>query len=291
MIDAIIAFSLLASAITANKLALCAFPATFFVAIRMLIAGICLTCYGIFMHRLSWKRIRYDIIKIMLIAIATTFVPSLLKAYALRGLTSSKAALFGSLDPFVTALYAYFLWNEKLSYRQWLGIFFGFSATLLLIALTTCEQPIAAWITISWPEIAALAAVFISRYGWIEAQAILKTKEYKPAELNGLLMCAGGLYALIGSYFAGQIYNNPTLWSTPVLIAIGYTIIVGNIIAYTLYGYLLKNHSATYVSLASLLVPLCVHFYGFFILAEPFSPIFFVSLGLMFCGMVLFSGR
>jgi drug/metabolite transporter (DMT)-like permease len=291
MIDAIITFSLLASAITANKLVLCALPATFFVAIRMLVAGFFLTAYGFFTKRLSWHFIKEDLLKIMIIAVATTFIPSLLKAYALRGLTSSKAALFGSLDPFVTTLYAYVLWHEKLSYKQWFGIICGFVAALLLITMTSCEQPLAAWLKISLPELAALAAVFISRYGWIEAQAIIKAQTYRPAELNGLLMCAGGLYAFLSAYFAGEMYSTATLWSPAVLIALGYTIVVGNIIAYTLYGYLLKHHSATYVSLASLLVPLFVHFYGFFILGEPLSPVFFASLLVMFIGLLFFSGK
>ena len=47
------------------------------------------------------------------IALLTMLVPALFKAYALKNMLTSKAAFIASLDPFVTALYSYFFWNER----------------------------------------------------------------------------------------------------------------------------------------------------------------------------------
>lgn len=291
MIDAVIAFALLASAISANKLVLCAMPATLFVAVRMLSAGALLLLYTAWKDtKLTYQDLKRDFFKIIIIAITTNFIPSLLKAYALKGLASSKAALLGSLDPFVTALYGFMLFGERLSRKQWLGILVGFMGAFILIITTSCtEESLRAWWIFSYPELAALSAVAVSRLGWIEAQKLLKAERFKPTELNGFTMVAGGFYALGSAWYAGQI--TPVAWTMPVVCALIYTIVVGNVIAYSLYGYLLKRHSSTYVSLAGLMIPLFVHCYGPVVLGEPLSPIFFCSLGCMFFGLWLFSGK
>lgn len=288
MIDALVAFALLASAITANKIVLCVIPATFFVALRMLAAGILLIGYHWYTATLApFNQIKKDILNLMAIAAAVTFITSFLKAYALRGMISSKAALIGSLDPFVTACYTYLLFNEKYSSRQWLGIVLGFIGAVIVL-LQNC--PGAGWLSISYPELAAFAAVCISRFGWIEAQKLLKKDAYSPSNLNGLLMIIGGIYALISAFYLSEI-TTALHWSWPVIIALAYTIIIGNVVAYSLYGYLLKRHSAMYVSLAGLLIPLFVHFFGPIVIGEPLSAVFFVALGCMFVGLWLFSGK
>lgn len=285
MIDALIAFALLASAITANKIVLCAIPATYFVALRMLSAGFLLLIY--YYSATEQRIVTKDLSKLCVIAAATTFIPSLLKAYALRELISSKAALLGALDPFVTALYAFVLWGEHLNKRQWFGIMLGFLSICSMSVIHACQTTAHAWLFFSYGELAALAAVFVSRAGWIGAQGLLKAERYTPPFLNGVLMILGGCYALISAFFAGEIVA--VVWSWPVFLALSYTIIVGNIIAYSLYGYLLKRHSVTYVALASLLIPLFVHLYGPIIIGEPLSLTFFVAFTFMLGGLYIFT--
>lgn len=285
MLDAFIVFALLASAITANKIVLCALPATYFVALRMLIAG-CLL-YGYCILTSVERIVSKDLMKLASIAAATTFIPSLLKAYALRQLISSKAALLGALDPFVTALYAYILWKEQLGRNQWLGIAIGFLSVVIVSIMQECGPIDRTWLFFSSGELAALAAVFISRAGWIGAQSLLKAERYSPPFLNSLLMILGGCYALFSAHLAGEIVA--VSWTLSLVIALAYTIIIGNIIAYSLYGYLLKAHTVTYVALASLLVPIFVHLYGPIIVGEPLSPIFFAACGSMLIALYIFT--
>ena len=284
-------FALLASAITINKLILVTLSPTFFVALRMLASGALLIGYHSYASpRLRFKYIQDDIITILLIAFCATFVPSVLKAYALKYMVSSKAAFLGSLDPFITAFYAYILWNERLKISQILGIALAFMGTSLVLFMNSPqEQTLTAWWVFSYPELAAIAAVFILRYGWILAQKLLKAERYMPSELNGIIMFIGGLYALLASVYFNEcdFCTIPRTWEFFALFS--YTVIVGNIIAYTIYGYSLKHYNVTLVSLAGLSVPLWVHLYGPIILGEKLSLLFFVALAIMAAGLALFN--
>lgn len=291
MIDLLVTFALIASGTTANKYLLAYVPPTFFTALRMLAAGLLLVGYHVVRSpRLSPHYIRPDLRILFTISFFTTFIPSALKAFALKYLVSSQAALLGSIDPFVTALYAYLLLGERLSWPKIVGLCGGTFGIMIQIVSTRNEAfPFIG--ALSWPEIAVFANVLLSRYGWIRAQSLLRAERYKPSELNGIMMLAGGFYALILAYMLGEcgwcaVPNTPQFWGT-----VFYTVIIGNIIAYTLYSTMLHKHSATLVSLAGLTVPLFVHLYGPFIVGEPLSLSFFISLAIVTLSLAIFYGN
>lgn len=288
MIDIIITFALIASGTTANKYLLLYLPPTFFTALRMLSAGLILAGYHAFWSpRFTKEYLRADIKLLFGISFFTTFIPSALKAFALKYLNSSQASLLGSIDPFVTALYAYILLGETLSWPKIIGLCGGTAGIMYQIISTKNEAyPLVG--SISWPEIAVFANVLLSRYGWIRAQKLLRAERYKPSELNGIMMIAGGFYALILAALLGEcgwcaVPNTASFWISGV-----YTIVIGNIIAYTMYSTMLRKHSATLVSLAGLTVPLFVHLYGPFIVGEPLSLRFFISLGIVAVSLAIF---
>lgn len=288
MIDLIVTFALIASGTTANKYLLTYLPPTFFTALRMLSAGAILVGYHAFSSpRFTKEYLRTDLKLLFGISFFTTFIPSALKAFALKYLNSSQASLLGSIDPFVTALYAYILLGETLSWPKIIGLCGGTAGIMYQIVSTKNEAfPLIG--ALSWPELAVFANVLLSRYGWIRAQKLLRAERYKPSELNGIMMIAGGFYALVLAASLGEcgwcaVPNTPTFWISGI-----YTIIIGNIVAYTMYSTMLRKHSATLVSLAGLTVPLFVHLYGPFMVGEPLSLRFFISLGIVAISLTIF---
>ena len=97
MFELFFGFALLASAITTNKIILSyAIQPTFFVALRMLAASLCLLSYS-YLRSTTFRfaNIKKDLFTVARIAFLTTALPSMLKAYALQNLASSKAAFLG----------------------------------------------------------------------------------------------------------------------------------------------------------------------------------------------------
>lgn len=290
MVLLFLCFALLASAITANKLILAFLPPMLFVGIRMVCAGILLFIFNYHRsHRLRLSYLKQDLGKIVLLSAITTFIPSLLKAYALKYLLSSIAAFLGSFDPFFTAFYAYFMFQERLTFKKLLGLLLGFSGIMFLL-ISNCSLAIffGGISCASYPELAALGAAAISRLGWMNVQGMLKRERYTPAEINSLLMIFGGVLALIGSWL-NESYLEINL-SQPITLTLllAYTVIIGNVIAYTLYAYLLKHYSATLVALTGFSVPLFVTLYGYLFLGEPVTIYYFGALAITFCGLLLF---
>ncbi|MBA3954000.1 DMT family transporter [Candidatus Dependentiae bacterium] len=309
-------FALLASAISTNKLILYILPPLFFVGIRMLLAGFILISYLIYSKQLvSRSVLKKHWFELCIATACTTYAPSLLKAYALQLLPSSKAAFFGTLDPFVTALYAYLLWREKLTIKKTIGMFFGFLGACVLLTSRTCvEEQLRALSFISYPELAALGAVVIGRYGWITVQRLLKNNIFSPVQINSITMVGSGVLSLLSSlclekspelfnpglyyskvcselslytFFNKFFYlNNSQVFFFVALIA--YTILVGNVISYTLYATVLKRYTATFIALTSFSVPLFVQLYGWLFLQEQLSLYFFVACLLTFIGLILF---
>lgn len=289
MIQIFIGFALLASAITANKFLLFYLSPFFLVGLRMLPAGIILL---IITHHRSLKSRLPNLVAyalpLLCIALLTTFIPSWCKAYALQQLPSWKAAFIGSLDPFVTAIYSYLLWQERLTLKKIGGISLGFVGALIICFKPGLSVDLGQFVTVSLPELVAFAAVLTGRYGWIMAQKLLKKHRYSPAELNGIIMTASGLLALPVSWFTEQSWNLHAFAQTPVLFALAYTIIVGNVIAYTIYAYNLKNYSANFVSLAGFSIPFFVSLYGWALLGEQLTYAFVAAACVTLVGVYLF---
>ncbi len=318
MFDVFFGFALLATSTVANKYALAVLPLSLMVGLRMFGAGIILLAYyRKKTHRLKFEYFKHDLGILLLVSLLTMLIPALFKAYALKNMLASKSAFIASLDPFVTALYSYLLWKEHLTYKKIIGIILGFSGTLILLFSTTkgAEQNLMAWSIFSYPEIAAFLAMAIGRMGWMIVQQLLKKERYSAGELNGLLMTSSGVMAfspilfetlmLILSYIPGigplitqaQLYDthnflhlnmNCAVNYYLIIFAVLYTIVLGNVIGYTMYASFLRHHSATFVALAGFSVPLYVYLFSNLLLGEPLSINFLYASAITFVGLLIF---
>ena len=307
MILLFIAFFCLGSAICANKVLLFSLSPELLVGLRMTIGSLLLA--GVSFFR-SHKVFPLHVIKhtgswLLIIALFTTFFPSNLKAYALAAMPSSKMAFFGTLDPLIAALYSYFWFEEKLTMRQWSGIAIGFLGMMILLSDSSpLEDQLKAFSYISWPEIAAFLAIVLSRWGWIQAQQLLKKEHLTPTQFTIGTMAIGGILSLLMAFLTGStflcslthapfpvLHHVPLYWmsaSSQLGLFLSYTILIGNMLGYTLYAHVLKRHSVTFIALSGFSIPLLVQALGWLLLGEPLSVLFFLACGVTFCGVVLF---
>lgn len=291
MLRIILTFALLASAITTNKLLLSPLPPIFFVGIRMFLAGIILWFIYCFQNkRISFKFVKQDIAVLILITLCTTYIPAICKSIALKYMPSSQAAFYGTFDPFITAVYTYFIFNEKLTIQNIIGMCIAISGSLILLSsVQTLDY--ANLLTISMPHLCALLAVAVGRYGWILIQMLLKNGHYTPIEINTITMLASGIFSLITSLifesYTHISINNYVSFTALIL----YTVIIGNVISLTMYANLLKQYNATLISLAGFSVPIFVHLYGYLFLSEDLSFTFFIATITTFFGLLIFTSK
>lgn len=295
MVAIFFCFMLLASGFFVNKLILCTLSPSMLSGLRMLISGLIILVVNHKSYRSgTLKRVLEHWKTFLAITIFSNFIPTLLKAYAIQNMVSSKAAFIGSIDPFVTALYAYILCAERLTLKKWFGILLGFAGALLLTTISSpMEVTLRTFVFFSLPEIAALASIAMSRLGWILVQKQLRSNIFSPVDVNGIVMTAGGICAFLsiplwqalGSSESFNIIGKLDLRLSLLLL---YTILIGNLAAYTLYAHLLKHNSSTLMSLAGFTFPVYVSLLGYFILGEPIVPILLESGALMLLGVTIF---
>ncbi len=307
MILLFLSYAFFASAISSNKVLLYALQPTFLVGIRMTFAALLLGLYSLKYthHRLRWQQVKEYLPGLIVIALLITYFPANLKAYALSRMPSSKMAFFGTLDPFVTALYAYVFFKERFTLKQCAGGVIGFAGMMVLVfGSSPLEEQLKAFSVVSYPELAVFLAILLSRLGWIMVQQLLKKDLFGPVQINIMTMSIGGTISLITAYLMHQtsivslaespltlLQQPPLSFISPALQLTGfltYTIIIGNMLGYTLYARALKRFSATFVSLTGFSIPLLVHLLGWLFLNEQLSLTFFIACSITFIGMVIF---
>lgn len=304
MIFVIIMYLLFASTFTLGKAALAYVPPFLFIGMRMVLGGSLLLGYYRFIkkQRLSISAIDYSLF--LRIIIFHIFFAYTLEFWALEYVTSAKACLLYNLSPFITAIFSYFLFAERLSYRQITGLVIGFLGFIpILVAQTPLEK-------ISWHvgflsiyEIALIFSVTSSAYGWMMVKNLMH-RNYNLIMINGIGMTGGGILALILSFvMEGALGIKEATTVMPQLVDLfgvmgerlimlgGYClalVIIANIIGYNLYGYLLSRYSATFLSFAGFMTPLFAALLGWIFLGEQVTWHFFTTISMVILGLYLF---
>lgn len=312
MILILILYMLLASTFTIGKAALDYAQPIFFIGMRMTIAGMILLGYLYFFNRREWKFLKKDIISFIYIATFHIYVSYILEFWALQYVASAKACFLYNLSPFITVLFSYFMFSEKMNLRKWLGLlvgFFGFLPVLMLDGQG--EYSVGSFFFLSLPELCLLISAISAVIGWVVMKKLVSSELYSPIMVNGIGMLWGGLAALITSFI---IEGKPALkfpsgctkislgsilpetdffcsYAGGVLLFVIYTallILIANVIFYNLYGFLLKKYTATFLAFVGFTCPLFAALFGWFFRGESVSWPFFLSVFFVFCGLYIF---
>lgn len=295
----IFCYLLMASTFTLAKAAVFYMKPIYFIAFRMLIAGSLLLAYIKCFKKKHWRFASADIKPFFFIALFHIYLAYILEFWSLQYISSSKVALLYNLSPFITALLFYLLYKQGLSVKKWIALIGGFLGMLpILIAQTDNEYLLHEFGFLSLAELGVLVAIGAAAFGWIIMKELIVKREYNPIMVNGIGMLIGGAFAMITAPFFEQF--DPFHWNAIPAGIIGQSILtffgqvggvitmsflcmillilISNIIAYNLYGSLLRIYSPTFLSFAGFLTPFFATFFGWLFLNESIEPTFFISL-------------
>lgn len=307
MILVILLYFLFASTFTLGKAALSYVAPFLFIGMRMIFGGSLLLAYYRFVARKKIAIHKSDYSRFLRIIIFHIFCAYTLEFWALQYVTSAKACLLYNVSPFITALFSYFLFAERLSLRQMCGLALGFLGFIPIL----CAQGLPELLSwhfgfVSIYELALIGSVISSAYGWMVMKDLIH-KGYSFIMINGIGMTGGGILALILSLYKEGL---PMMKQVPVfsqtlvmrygsfgesiIMLAAYSlalIIIANIICYNLYGYLLSRYSPTFLSFAGFMTPLFAALLGWIFLGERVTWHFFATIGLVIVGLYLFHER
>lgn len=291
MFFVILLYALFASVFTISKTGLEYAQPFFFVGVRMLMAGVILIGYLYFFNRKELRFNKAHIWRLLQLAAFNIYLTNVFEFWGLKYLTSFKTCFIYSLSPFVSALLSFFIFSDKMSGKKLLGLLVGFAGFIpILLNQTSSEEQTGHFFFLSWAEIAVVCAAISSVYGWILLKQLVQENEYSPMLVNGLSMTIGGAMALFHSSLTETWDPFPVQagGAIPFIECAILLMIISNLICYNLYGHLLKQFSATFISFVGFTTPFFTALFGWFYLGEVVTWPFYVSSAIVFSGLLLF---
>lgn len=281
-------FFIWSTSFTLGKTTLNFAPPLFLTGFRMFVAGVIILAFLALFRRKDFKLSKKQILPLALLGLTSVYATNALEFWGLQFLTSAKACFIYSLSPFLSTIFSYFQFKEKITSKKIFGLVIGFVGFIpVLIHQSGGENLLGGFGIFSWAEIALVLATVFSVYGWVLLRKLGKDDGMSPAFANGASMLIGGIFAFIHSFFVDNWNPTPVTSFIPFLEGVMLMILISNLICYNLYGYLLKHFTATFLSFAGLMTPIFAAFFGWLILHESVSWSFFLATGIIFFGLWL----
>ncbi len=259
-----------------------------FVGIRMILAGLALLLYLYFFDRQSLKIKKSDLKLFVPLAILHIYIPYIFEFLALEYVSAAKTSLLFNLSPFITSIFAYYMFNEKINFKKKVGLVIGFLSFIpIILSQSPMEKLAGEFLHISIPEILIILSVVSSSFAWITIKESLN-KYPSLITINGITMFLGGIFSIATSLILENWNQVPIYNFKNFAFMIIMLILIGNIICYNLYGSLLKKYTATFLSFCGFLTPIFTAILQWLIFAERISWDFLVTTIFLLIGLYIF---
>lgn len=297
MLLIILLYALLALTFTLGKAAVAYAHPLFLVGVRMILAGVILLAFYkiralISAKPLSVRRLRavprqdwIDLLNVTFFHIYLSFVPEF---WALQFVSSVKVNIMYATTPFITMLFSYLLYKEKVTVAQALGCLIAFCGLLPLMAreVSSSASCIESF-SFALPEMVLLISISSAAYAWFIIKKLMN-KGYSLLVINGFSMLVGGIASLLTWYAVKPIDIGPVLAVKPFLITVISLVLLSNVVVYNLYGWLLNYYSINVVACVGFLSPIFGALYGRIFLQEYLGWPHYVAILCITIGLYLF---
>ncbi|HTO14299.1 MAG TPA: EamA family transporter [Edaphocola sp.] len=263
------------------KIALGAFPPFLMAGIRQFIAGLIIFLMA-FSNKLKKDFSINNILRQALIGFLLITLGNGLVSWAEVYIPSGVAALICAVIPIATVVVSLMIQkNEKVNIIIIVGMVLGFLGVAInfkdSIGVIGQQQ-----YTIG------IFAVFIATLAWAFGTVISKRnpKDTNPIFNSAIQVTAGGILLLPFS-LAFDNYQNIHLENTQGLLGVLYLIIIGSVLAYTVYMYALKHLPIGVVMIYSYINPLVAILLGWWLANEPLNLYTFISFTCIISGLLV----
>ncbi len=282
-------YALFASIFTIGKVSLEYAQPFFIIGSRMTVAGFLMLVFQLIKNPGSFKLGKSIIFKLLLIAFFSIYITNVCEFWGLQYLTSAKTCFLYSISPFISALLSFLVLSEKMTQKKWFGLIAGFLGLIpILMVQTAKEEAIGSFFNLSWPSIALLIAATTSVYGWILIRQTVTHNKISVFMVTGFSMFVGGVFTLIHSLLVENWNPVPVFKWGPFLETAIAMLIISNLLAYNLYGFLLKRYTATFMAFAGFSTAIFASMFGWFFLKETIPWQLWLSLVILFFSLCVF---
>jgi drug/metabolite transporter (DMT)-like permease len=112
----------------------------------------------------------------------------------------------------------------------------------------------------------------------------------KPIVMNAYATLLSSIFAFVTALIFEPVWIRSSMseafWPTASLVL--YMVLASNVFNRTLYAYLIRHYSATFMAYSAFLGPIITAILGWFLLGEKISWQFYLAGLIIFCGIYLF---
>lgn len=194
--------------------------------------------------------------------------------YVQQTVSSSVAALAIATAPIWMAIFSS-LWGHKITKQEWLGIVIGFAGIVLLNLGGSLHGDISS----------ALLLIFAAA-SW-SFGSVWSKHLYMPQGLMGAAcqMLVGGVALMIASSYAGELW--PQTISVKSWAALVFQVVLGSLVAYSAYQWLLKNVRTLVASSNTFVNPVVAFIVGIAFANEHIAHNEYIALAVILAGVIL----
>ena len=267
-----------------NKIAVTELDPLFVAAIRFSIAGILIFILAKIL-KLNTSINRKQLINSTLVGFLFLVYGNGVFIWALKYVDSGFAALIASTQPLFVLLLLRLMDNKKMQRKSLIGIALGIIGMYLLVSqkeFTSNESMILGVFMI-------LSCVLSWSYG-----SVFVSKADLPSNFlvsTGYQMLIAGVLLFLFSFLFGEEWVSPAKWSVPVKWSILLLILIGSIVAFTAFNYLLKTVSPEKVATSGYVNPVIALLLGWYILKEELTTQSIIAAFILLTGVYFINSR
>jgi drug/metabolite transporter (DMT)-like permease len=267
-----------------NKVAVTELPPFFLASIRFSTAGILMLAIAKAVG-FSFKITKKQFLNTAIASFFFLILGNSVFVWALQFVDSGFAALIASTQPLFVLLILRFIDRKPMQKKSIIGVCFGILGMYLLISqqeLTTSKETILGILVM-------LGCVLGWSYGGVFVSKADLPKNFFVS--TGIQMViAGFILAIISLYFQ-ETWSSPLIWSSNVQLSMSLLIVLGGIVAFTAFNYLLKVVSTEKVATSAYVNPIVAMFLGWYFLDEKISIQSMIASVILLTGVYFITSR
>jgi drug/metabolite transporter (DMT)-like permease len=196
-----------------------------------------------------------------------------------RNVPSGTVALIFALVPLWIALWDRFVGRRRLPGRVAIGIVLGFVGAALLVNDARADVPISGLLLAVSASISWAAGSLFARGARLP---------HRPLVGNAMVMMAGGTLSLTWGIARGELsLVDPDRFSAASLLALGYLVVFGSLIAFTSYVWLLRHARTSLVATYAWVTPMFAVYLGHLIADEKLRSRSLIAGGVVLAAVAL----
>lgn len=245
--------------------------------LRTFFAGLLMFIY--IKYKKQKLELKNCIISLIGIAFFSFYLSNTFKFWSLKYVTASHASILYLAEPLFAAIFSYFLLTEKINLKQFVYLLLCIIGSFISLENLVFNN------LFNLYNFVLICSVACSALGAILLRSILLKNKLSIVVANSTTMLLGSVLALSSTFiFEGSPTNLSVNNLGSFLPLLGLMVLISNIFAYNLYGFVLKNYSAVFISCAGFLRPVFVGCYNSILFNEPLNWM------LMFSGLIILLG-